>query len=97
MERDSYPLIFSAPRTIRSRCFLTLEEVKKIIDLNYRPNNDVKPAFLFCCFSGLRFSDVYKMKWDEITMGQDGNVQLETTMKKTGKTIWVPLSDNALR
>ena len=81
----------------KSRCFLTLEEVKKIIDQNYRPKNDVKPAFLFCCFSGLRFSDVYKMKWGEITMSQDGNVQLETTMKKTGKTIWVPLSDNALR
>ncbi len=81
----------------KSRCFLTLEEVKKIIDLNYRPKNDVKPAFLFCCFSGLRFSDVYKMKWGEITMSQDGNVQLETMMKKTGKTIWVPLSDNALR
>ena len=81
----------------KSRCFLTLEEVKTIIDLNYRPKNDVKPAFLFCCFSGLRFSDVYKMKWGEITMSQDGNVQLETTMKKTGKTIWVPLSDNALR
>ena len=81
----------------KSSCFLTLEEVKKIIDLNYRPKNDVKPAFLFCCFSGLRFSDVYKMKWGEITISQDGNVQLETTMKKTGKTIWVPLSDNALR
>lgn len=37
------------------------------------------------------------MKWGEITMSQDGNVQLETTMKKTGKTIWVPLSDNVLR
>ena len=37
------------------------------------------------------------MKWGEITMSQDGNVQLETTMKKPGKTIWVPLSDNALR
>ena len=40
---------------------------------------------------------MYKMKWGEITISQDGNVQLETTMKKTGKTIWVPLSDNALR
>ena len=37
------------------------------------------------------------MTWGEITVSQDGNVQLETTMKKTGKTIWVPLSDNALR
>ena len=37
-----------------TRCYLTLEEVKKIIETPYTPDNDVKPAFLFCCFSGLR-------------------------------------------
>ena len=31
-----------------TRCYLTLEEVKKIIDTPYWPKNDVKPAFLFC-------------------------------------------------
>lgn len=37
------------------RCYLTIEEVKQIIECEYRPDNDVKSAFLFCCFSGLRF------------------------------------------
>lgn len=81
----------------KARCYLTLDEVKKIIELEYRPDNDVKPAFLFCCFSGLRFSDVQKMTWGEITVTADGQAQLETKMKKTGKSIWVPLSDNALK
>lgn len=81
----------------KTRCYLTLDEVKKIIELEYRPDNDVKPAFLFCCFSGLRFSDVQKMTWGEITVTADGQAQLETKMKKTGKSIWVPLSDNALK
>lgn len=79
------------------RCYLTIEEVKQIIECEYRPDNDVKSAFLFCCFSGLRFSDVKKMTWGEITVTNDGQAQLETKMKKTGKSIWVPLSDNAIK
>lgn len=79
------------------RCYLTIEEVRQIIECEYRPDNDVKSAFLFCCFSGLRFSDVKKMTWGEITVTNDGQAQLETKMKKTGKSIWVPLSDNAIK
>lgn len=81
----------------KSRCYLTLDEVQKIIQTDYAPDNDVKPAFLFCCFSGLRYSDVQKMTWKEITMSADGFAQLETSMKKTGKPLYLPLSDNALK
>ena len=55
------------------------------------------PAFLFCCVSGLRYSDVSKLTWKEITVSQDGYAQIETTMQKTGKSITIPLSDNALK
>ncbi len=81
----------------KSRCYLTLDEVQKIIQTDYAPDNDVKPAFLFCCFSGLRYSDVQKMTWKEITISADGFAQLETSMKKTGKPLYLPLSDNALK
>lgn len=81
----------------KSRCYLTLDEVQRIINTDYAPDNDVKPAFLFCCFSGLRYSDVQKMTWREITVSADGLAQLETSMKKTGKTLYLPLSDNALK
>ncbi len=81
----------------KSRCYLTLDEVQKIIQTDYAPDNDVKPAFLFCCFSGLRYSDVQKMTWKEITVSADGFAQLETSMKKTGKPLYLPLSDNALK
>ena len=79
-----------------TRCYLTLEEVKKIIDTPYWPKNDVKPAFLFCCFSGLRHSDLLKLTWGEIKQTADGQYQIETMMKKTKHSVSVPLSENAL-
>lgn len=80
-----------------SRCYLTLDEIQKIIDTEYKPDNDIKPAFLFCCFSGLRYSDVQKLTWGEITVSPEGYAQIETNMQKTGKDITIPLSDNALK
>lgn len=81
----------------KSRCYLTLDEIQKIIATEYKPDNDIKPAFLFCCFSGLRYSDVQKLTWGEITVSPEGYAQIETNMQKTGKDITIPLSDNALK
>lgn len=81
----------------KSRCYLTLDEIQKIIDTEYKPDNDIKPSFLFCCFSGLRYSDVQKLTWGEITVSPEGYAQIETNMQKTGKDITIPLSDNALK
>ena len=47
----------------KSRAFLTPDEVKIISETEYRPNNDIKPAFRFACFTGLRYSDIYKLTW----------------------------------
>lgn len=80
----------------KTRAYLTLEEVKKIADTNYRPDNDVKPAFMFACFTGLRYSDIFKLTWGELTVGPDGTMRLDTKMKKTDKDIYIPLSDNAI-
>lgn len=80
----------------KSRAFLTLDEVKKISETEYRPQNDIKPAFMFACFTGLRYSDIYKLTWGELTVGPDGTMRLDTKMKKTKKDIFIPLSDNAI-
>lgn len=80
----------------KTRAYLTLEEVKKIAETEYRPKNDVKPAFMFACFTGLRYSDIYKLTWGELTVGPDGTMRLDTKMKKTKKDIFIPLSDNAI-
>ncbi len=50
----------------RSREFLTIEEIKKLINI---PLEDIqtKNAFLFSCFTGLRLSDIKKLTFDKIS------------------------------
>lgn len=80
----------------KKRCYLSLEEVKKIKDTSYRPQNDIKAAFMFCCFCGLRYSDVKSLRWRDLRTGADGLMQIEINMKKTGEAIYLPLSENAI-
>ena len=47
------------------RTFLTIEEVTKLDKTECRDNR-VKRAFLFACFTGLRYSDVDKLRWNQI-------------------------------
>lgn len=78
------------------RCYLSMDEIRKIDGVRYSIDNDVKRAFLFCCFCGLRYSDLRKLSWSEIKETPDGRLQIETRMKKTGRWITVPLSENAI-
>lgn len=87
---------YKPKRTASTRCYLTLDEVKKIINMDYDPKSGVKSAFLFCCFTGLRYSDVQRLTWGDIKTNSNGDMQIESKMKKTGKDMFVPLSKNAL-
>lgn len=50
----------------------------------------IKTPFLFCCFTGLRISDVRNLKWSDI----EDNV-IKIRMQKTKEIVRVPLSENA--
>ena len=51
--------------------------------------------FLFCCLSGLRFSDASSMKWGDI-QEVNGGVLLAKRIKKTDKFEYFPLSSAAV-
>jgi integrase len=53
-------------------CYLTSSEVKALENTPcYNPI--IKQAFLFSCYSGLRYSDVCNLTWDKLQKGNDGN------------------------
>lgn len=81
-----------------NRGFLTVDEVKQLIDTpfkNNRGNDSVKRAFLFGCFCGLRFSDIKQLRWGNIVQNGD-KYFANITMKKTTSSIMVPLNKNAV-
>ncbi len=70
--------------------FLTLDEIQKLASTPCG-NETVKIAFLFSCFTGLRYSDVLDLTWHKIS-----NDQLEFLQRKTNHFENIPLSKQAL-
>lgn len=69
------------------RDFLTIEELKRFIEVETRSKLDTKNAFLFSCFTGLRWSDVKKLVWSDIIIDENGTVRIKGKTKKT-KTLF---------
>lgn len=78
------------------REYLTLEEVKLLINTECCDAR-VKRLFLFSCFTGLRYKDIFNLKWKNLVKIEDGVCQLELVQQKTKKPLVVPLSDNAMQ
>lgn len=77
------------------REYLTASEVAAII-ATPTEHPEIKNAFLFCCFCGLRFSDMIKLTWADIKTLSDGSKQAEIKQQKTSTPLYLPLSANAL-
>ena len=92
LEAKEKPKIKNARRE-----FLTVEELKTLISTPCR-YDIVKKAFLFSCFTGLRYSDMKSLLWSEVHTAADGKtLYIEHRQVKTKKTVTIPLSDEALR
>lgn len=81
--------------TTYEREFLSVEEVKKLIDTPCR-RPDIKGAFLFSCFCGLRISDVRSLQWKHVVTTGD-KMYLKITQFKTRRPLTIPLSRQAIK
>ena len=77
-----------------NRSFLTIEDVKKLIDTDCN-NLANKQAFLFSCFTGLRLSDILNLTWDNI-IERDNNFYLSIITQKTKKPLTIKLNKQAI-
>jgi integrase len=82
-------ITLSKPTTKRE--FLTETEIKAIIDTPYEAIN-YKNAFLFSCFTGLRYIDLEALKFSEIKENTLYFVQI-----KTKEPLQIPLHDYAVK
>lgn len=77
--------------------YLTIEELRKLMETDcYRP--EIKEAFIFACFTGLRLSDMYRLSPIHIFKTPDVSGEyIDMEMKKTEKPVIIPLSEEAKR
>lgn len=68
---------------------LTTDEIA-VLYKSYCSNDGVKRAFLFCCFTGLRYCDVSQLKWENIN-----GKQLTVKQAKTGFNVSVDIHTDA--
>ena len=77
---------------------LTMAQLRTLaaIPIPGRLGAEVKKAFLFACFTGLRVSDLRTLRKDMLRAGDDGTVWLCKRQKKTGTVVSIPLHKDAL-
>lgn len=69
-------------RRTKKKEYLTLSEVKRMAEAEC-DDWRVKYAFMFCCFTGLRYIDVSRLKWKHIVEVGEGKYQIELIQQKT--------------
>ncbi|MFZ2430542.1 MAG: site-specific integrase, partial [Lutibacter sp.] len=79
------------------REFLSEEEIQAKINKNlHTPRLDlVRDIFIFCCFTGLAYSDVKKLTQNNLVMGIDGERWIKTKRTKTDTRTNIPVLPTA--
>lgn len=92
LEREDLAPVSRAEST---RTYLSIEELKQLIKTDCR-NEQIKKAFLFSCFSGLRISDIRTLQWNHFYT-IDGEIRIRKNIIKTRRDLEIPLSQTALK
>lgn len=90
---------FKSTAKAKERTFLTQDELDKIIGKVFDVDRlyQVRDIFVFCCYTGLSYADVQKLKRSEIGKGIDGEKWIFTTRQKTDTNSRIPLLPEALK
>ncbi len=83
------------------RSFFSIEDIEKLACIkSSKVHPQIQQAFLFSCFTGLRWSDCNCLKWEEIKIVQGENklnYHLYFEQEKTEQIEYIPLSQPAIQ
>jgi site-specific recombinase XerD len=97
LERDPFQKF--KPNFIKtSRQFLTADELSTIEKKEFKINRieQAKDIFIFSCYTGLAYIDVFNLRQNNIVRGIDGDYWLYTSRKKTDVSVHIPLLSEPL-
>jgi site-specific recombinase XerD len=95
LEKNPYKKGFKVPREKSNRIALTISEVRCLEELAFdddaRYLEKYRDAYLFCCYTGLRFGDMAKLHRSQFII--NGNkMDLEIVTQKSKRLIYLPLN-----
>jgi integrase len=77
--------------------YLTNDEINTLAKTPYEKVPNLKRAFLFSCYTGLRFSDIENLTWGNLRKNDEGRMLIKFVQQKTSKPEYPPISDKAVR
>ncbi|RZK60737.1 MAG: site-specific integrase [Pedobacter sp.] len=79
----------------RDKEFLTKHELDDISEIILKSTrlNQVRDVFVFCCYTGLSYADIKKLKRSNIRKGDDGKLWIYTNREKNANVSNIPLLD----
>ena len=97
LEKDPFQKF--KPRFIRKdRGFLTQDELRRIEEKDFQIErlNQTRDIFIFSCYTGLSYAEVYDLTSEHIVTGLDGERWIRGQRKKSKEWYSVPLLPQAL-
>lgn len=91
---DNNPFEEHKPKKVISKIvFLTKEELERLENYQFSSKtlNVVKDCYLFCCYTGLAYKEMFELKKENIINNQDDNLWIFMKREKTDRNISVPL------
>ena len=89
---------FKSSAKAKERTYLTQQELDAITNKKFVVERlvQVRDVFVFCCYTGLSYADVKKLRRNEIGIGMDGDKWIFTCRQKTVTSSRIPLLPAAL-
>jgi integrase len=98
MEKDPF-MSYKVKIRETNRPYLLQDELDRIIALKFTAERlaNVRDIFVFCCYTGLAYADVQKLRRIDIVIGHDGEKWIHTERVKTETATRVPLLPQAMK
>ena len=89
---------FKSSAKAKERTYLTQQELDAITNKKFVVERlaQVRDVFVFCCYTGLSYADIKKLRRSEIGIGMDGDKWIFTSRQKTNTSSRIPLLPVAL-
>lgn len=94
LQKDVNAAVESIKEQESQRNFLTIEEARRLYETPCK-RETVRRASFFSLLTGMRYSDIAKLTWEEVHYSEDQGSYVRFKQQKTGRPVTLPISDEA--